>query len=609
MCRYKISSGLNKRLFIILNLLICTSVSFILNAQNESPENQQGFFSEKVYMRTDRDLYVSGEQVQIKIYCLEGQTGSPSALSKVAYLELLDKNNFPLTQAKVKISGSSGITAIDLPVNLQSGNYILRAYSAWMKNFSPDLFCYRTISVINPFGGMDKFDMLSLKNDDPALKKDFPSQFAIASRQNKLLNVSSDQSTSSGKLKFTVLTDNNIYQTRQKVKLSVNVTDENGKPVKADYTVSVARTVTVNSSDNRPFRSVLIDSSANTKVRTGNFLAELEGLLVSGILRTKTSNEPLKHIPLSLSLVGKNALCQFGSTDNNGEFNFLLKENGPVDIVIQPLSQDLTDFYIELYQPFSNSFSQIKPTPLGIDSSYIDEINKMIIAAQVNSAYLKEHQEAKPAEQKFYKNFYGKPENSVKMSDYIELTSLKEAIKEIIPNVSTSKQNGKYEFKLINKYRGQPFENKPLVLVDGVPVYDIDKILGISSKDIETVDIINTRYFISENIFDGIVSLTSRKGNLTVLDFNNSIFRQIYEGYHEQGLNFIPDYSSDSRRNSRLPDFRNTLYWSSVNQSLTSDPQETDFFTSDEKGSFTITVEGIGPNGEKGLATAVFTVK
>jgi hypothetical protein len=609
MCRYKISSGLNKRLFIMLNLFIYTSVLLISNAQNDSPENQQGFFSEKVYLRTDRDLYVSGEQVQVKIYCLEGQTGSPSSLSKVAYLELLDKNNFPLTQAKVKISGSSGITAIDLPVNLQSGNYILRAYSAWMKNFSPDLFCYRTISVINPFGGMDKFDVSSLKNGDPAVKKDFPAQFAIASRQNKSLNVSSDQNVSSGLLKFNVLTDNNIYSTRQKVKISVNVTDEKGKPVKADYTISVARTVTVNSSDSRPFRSVLIDSSANTKARTGNFLAELEGLLVSGILRTRTSNEPLKHIPLSLSLVGKNALCQFGSTDNNGEFNFLLKENGPVDIVIQPLSQDLTDFYIELYQPFSNSFSQIKPTPLGIDSTYIDEINKMIIAAQVNSAYIKEHQDAKPAEQKFYKNFYGKPENSVKMADYIELTSLKEVIKEIIPNVSTSKQNGKYEFKLINKYRGQPFENKPLVLVDGVPVYDIDKILGISSKDIETIDIINTRYFISENIFDGIVSLTSRKGNLTVLDFNNSIFRQIYEGYHEQGLNFLPDYSSESRRNSKLPDFRNTLYWSSVNQSLMPDPPETMFFTSDEKGSFTITVEGIGPNGEKGLATAVFTVK
>ena len=92
------------------------------------------------------------------------------------------------------------------------------------------------------------------------------------------------------------------------------------------------------------------------------------------------------------------------------------------------------------------------------------------------------------------------------MSDYIELTSIREVVKEIIPNVYTLKQNGKYDFKLINKFRGQPFENKPLVLVDGVPVYDFEKVLNISSKDIEKADVINTRYFFSENVFDGIVS-------------------------------------------------------------------------------------------------------
>ena len=78
------------------------------------------------------------------------------------------------------------------------------------------------------------------------------------------------------------------------------------------------------------------------------------------------------------------------------------------------------------------------------------------------------------------------------MSDYIELTTLREVVKEILPNVYTVKQNGKYDFKLINKFRGQPFTNIPLILVDGVPIYDFEKVLSINSKEIERADIINT---------------------------------------------------------------------------------------------------------------------
>ena len=150
--------------------------------------------------------------------------------------------------------------------------------------------------------------------------------------------------------------------------------------------------------------------------------------------------------------------------------------------MIQPLSPDITGYYVELNQPFSDTFSSLRATPLIIDSSKIEAINNAVISMQVYNIYKPFRQISAGTLKANSPDFFGKPENTIKMSDYIELTSVREVVKEIIPNVYTLRQNGKYDFKLINKYRGQPFENKPLVLVDGVPVYDFEKVLNITQK-------------------------------------------------------------------------------------------------------------------------------
>jgi hypothetical protein len=195
------------------------------------------------------------------------------------------------------------------------------------------------------------------------------------------------------------------------------------------------------------------------------------------------------------------------------------------------------------------------------------------------------------------------------MSDYIELTSVREVVKEIIPNVYTQKQNGKFDFKLINKFRGQPFENKPLVLVDGIPVYDIEKVLNINSKEIERADVINTRYFYSGNIFDGILSFITKKGNLSAMEFDNSIFRQVYEGCQVQKYFYSPDYSSGIKRDKRLPDFRNTLLWKPDLHTGKDGQAEVSFYTSDESADFKIVIEGMTPDGRTGYSAASLKVK
>ena len=38
-----------------------------------------------------------------------------------------------------------------LPLTLNSGNYVVRAYTSWMKNFSPEFYFEAPVTIVNSF--------------------------------------------------------------------------------------------------------------------------------------------------------------------------------------------------------------------------------------------------------------------------------------------------------------------------------------------------------------------------------------------------------------------------------------------------------------------------
>jgi len=553
-----------------------------------------GNIREELYVRTDRTVYITGEQLWFKVYKLNSLNHAPWDISKVVYVELLDDKNFPVRQLKVETDGTSGSSGFVIPENISTGYYVLRAYTNWMKNWSADRFFYTTISVVNPFENIDNIKL--------------PSASLVKDTIETGLNLQGEDGNNEyGKqINYTITCQKGEYSLREFVKLQIYATDKAGNPVESDLSVSVAKSDLVNSSGKSGFSGL---NGLNSIEGTEDYVAEMEGHLISGSMKLKDNGELLRNIPVSLSFVGKTAKCQFGKTDENGDFYFIAKEHGLKEIVIQPLSSDINRYTVELNQPFSNKFINNNLDTFYIDSSKIDGINNAVVSMQINNIYEPFRQSRNDIPEKVIPDFFDKPENAIILADYIELTSIREVVKEIIPNVFTLKQNGEYDFKLINKFKGQPFENKPLVLVDGVPIYDVERILNIASKEVEKVDVINTRYFFSDNIFDGILSFITIKGNLSALEFDNSIFRQVYETCNNRLEFYSPDYSTRLLKESRIPDFRNTLYWNPDLRTGKDGKAETEFYTSDESVKYTIVVEGIFPDGRRGFATSSLIVK
>jgi len=106
---------------------------------------------EEIYIHSDRDEYISGEDMWFNIYLIDRQSFKPSSGSKIAYFELLNPENRPIVQKRILLEGGFGPGQIVLPDTLSSGIYTIRAYTNWMKNSLP-VNCFRKdIHIYNAF--------------------------------------------------------------------------------------------------------------------------------------------------------------------------------------------------------------------------------------------------------------------------------------------------------------------------------------------------------------------------------------------------------------------------------------------------------------------------
>jgi hypothetical protein len=116
---------------------------------------RQTALEEKLYLHTDKTTYLPGEIVWFKIYCVDGTTHKPLNVSRVVYADVLDANQTAIMQAKIAMTNGVGSGSLYIPVSVTNGNYKLRAYTSWMKNFSPDYYFEKMLTIINPLKSPD----------------------------------------------------------------------------------------------------------------------------------------------------------------------------------------------------------------------------------------------------------------------------------------------------------------------------------------------------------------------------------------------------------------------------------------------------------------------
>lgn len=102
---------------------------------------------EKVYLHTDRQTYAAGETIWLKAYLTAGPFHIPSSLSTTIYLELIASEGELIQQHKLFSPEGFASGQLELSDSIRSGNYLLRAYTNWMRNSGEEYFFHRPLKI------------------------------------------------------------------------------------------------------------------------------------------------------------------------------------------------------------------------------------------------------------------------------------------------------------------------------------------------------------------------------------------------------------------------------------------------------------------------------
>lgn len=104
---------------------------------------------EKVHLHLDKPYYAIGDNIWFKAYVVTAEKNELSDLSKILYVELI--NDKDSVKQSLALPLQMGLTWGDFALtdSLKEGNYRIRAYTNWMRNFDEDYFFDKTITIGN----------------------------------------------------------------------------------------------------------------------------------------------------------------------------------------------------------------------------------------------------------------------------------------------------------------------------------------------------------------------------------------------------------------------------------------------------------------------------
>ncbi len=777
-------------------ILIC-SIGFEVDAQL-TPDSLARRFNnhrsktavEKIYLHTDRELYLTGEILWFKVYQVDGSLHQPIDLSKVVYVEVISAAKEAVVQAKVEMNLGSGSGSLFLPASLASGYYSLRAYTNLMKNSSPEFFFQKTFKLINSFirPELEKISTTTTLNaqffpEGGNLVNGLASKvaFQVTDQSGKgvaingaILNGNNDTIVRFKPLRLgighfiftpkegeqyhaTIVTTNN---TRSSFNLPpiqptgfVMVLQDNGTDLEVkinrqshDNTINpihlfvhtrnmISQSATTNILQDRPAvflidkskladgishitifdhqlqpvcerlyfkqpsqkliteiqaeskefqmrRSVklnLVSNNAQANLSVAVYkidslsspyqngiseylwlTSDLKGTIESpeyyfnqsdpqvkeatdhlmlthgwrrfnwkDILENKTSivympefrNHIIKGIVRNASGIPASGVLTYmsspsklirlyGSMSNSrGEVYYESKNfYGSNKIILQTDPTVDSTNRIELDYPFSRQFSDLPLPAFQLSPTLNRQLLSRSIDMQVQSIYQNDNVFQTGTQLADSSSFYGKADETYYLDDYTRFPVMEEVMREYVPGVMVRKQKDGFHLMVLDNVNKSIFQDNPLILLDGVPLFDVNKIMAFNPLKIKKLEVFDRRYFVGPMDFPGLVSYSTFDGDLGGFELPKQQLSLDYEGLQERREFYTPRYEDQRMRENRLPDNRSLLYWN-PSVLLTDGKQKIEFFTSDLDGKYEVVIEGITPEGVSGSSVYQFEVK
>jgi hypothetical protein len=515
---------------------------------------------ENVMLTTDRTTYFSGEQIWLRADCW--LTVKNDSLSKVMYVELLDRKSKPVVQKKLQILNGMSSGLIEIPSDILTGNYYIRAYTQYLRNFGRELFYTTELTIINP--ELPPKEMIqTIVTDTTRIVRD--------STQFVEINAS-DSPVAHSLVSFDLTGQKNMH-------LCVSVVKKGSyEPQSVGIQTNFKRTA-------------MSDSLAELK-----WYPEIRSVSISGKVVSKETNLPLKNTLVFASIVDSTKQFHVARTNAEGNFVFSLPhlhDNHQVYICTQKEGTLLVNPDFAAGLPAAN-YSTMK-----MDSAKRDLFNSMYINDQVTTVYNTVISTTKTFLDTLPDAFQTSSE-IIFFKDYVSLPTMTDMFTEIIPYTKVKSKKNESTIILVNRKTKEAFD-QPLVLLDHIPFHDHSALLNIPPSKINSIGIIATNYVFGGEVINGVINIKSKDDNLAGLPLPGDVVVVDYITYNPS---ITPQFDKTVIFSPEKPGLRNTLYWNP--DVVLNEGKQTIQFYSDGL-QYDIVVRGVDENGK--AFTKIKTVK
>lgn len=486
---------------------------------------------EKIRLLTDRVIYCVNEKVFFTAEYSCSEELESLSWSTVLYVELIRWNGTSIAGSKLRLTGESTSAGIDIPGNIPSGNYFLRAYTKWMRNYPPDSYAYAEIKIVNPFR----------PDTDEG-----PSQGDAADGGGTLTLIR--KSLTEG---ITCVSDKEAYKPGEQAEITIELNGTNPAAI-GSYCITVSKIGTTSLSDN--YTEAAADTGRDLPAYI-EYLPEIRGIAISGQVTDRSEGLPLQGVPVSLSETRSGEYYATYKTDERGRFLFTLPEMGRQH-----------DFFVQTEVPsrinidngFCNRPVRLPFKAFEMSSDETDYVREVMVNQQITEKFYREKDMVADPVRKTASPqvFYGSKKSVYNINKYIELPDVREFIFELVLEANIISDRDKNSVISLRRPDGRYYP--PLIFMDNIRVDASEQLLKVPLNRIERVEVINADYLVGSTQYYGIMSFYSVNRDFAGLNLNkNSLFFS-YDLFSDA----VPVSEFGSKpEDQRTPDRRNLLYW------------------------------------------------
>lgn len=574
--------------------------------------------AERIFVHTDREVYVAGETLLFKAYLL--QSGHSYSSGGIAYLALCGRHG-TVAGIAMPLQGRMSDGNIYLEDTLSTGWYELVAFTNQMRAAGETIYFRKTLFIAN------RFDHDLAVPDTPGKGLAAPEVGRPAAGAQKsdgtrhaggnslhadgtrhadgTWQTSGARQAGGNPLRLEMAEK---YGTREAVSMQLSL--DGGPDAFALLSVSVSPVQACDEAGQSLVKYAAEQSGRSSPGTTGpvkpaagpSEYSETNAWLLQGRVTDPQTGKGVAGARVVLNTPGTGVTYLHAQSDAEGRFRISL-----------PFYYNGRELYLSAYPETGHGRLAIEvDDKFAFDKGFYPA---SIPGMEARKAFISRSQDLLSAGKAFQSDYFrrtgravltasppsflfAQPRLTVMPAQYTPFDDLQEIAREIVMPWRIRRSDDTYRSQLHCADTGSPLPGTPMYFVDGILVHDLGRLIPLGSRHIDRILVHNTQWVYNGLTFHGAVNIVTNGDEYLRLIPMEEYVKTHFELYLKDRAFNPPAYPNGNSVNREEPDLRNTLYWNPDVRISRGGRIDLRFYTGDVPGEYLVRVEGVTSSGE-----------